>query len=197
MRISLVALLLAVLAVNACAEMVIIEGDGFEFDVIEIDQSKTIARKTEDYLDKRVPKINGTIQLENPPTTATEESVRRVDVTYTYPYDVADKAGNTLRRKGDTFNPLTKVTIPELIVVSGKNEMQLIWAQNYKDENLAPTSMIVLIDGNWVDARNKGVEAYRLSDRLQQRLHITHVPCLVTQDGSEVLIHEFSAKDIK
>lgn len=183
-------------AMNVCAEMVIIEGDGFSFDVIEADQTKTIARKTRQYLENTEIKDNGSIALNNPPQIATEERERYVDTTYTYPRDVADKDGNILRKKGDTFNPLTKVTMPDLIVVSGKSEAQLTWAQNYKDEHLAPTSMIVLADGNWVEARNKGIEAYRLSDRLQQRLQITHIPCLVTQEGDEAKIHEFNAEDI-
>jgi len=198
----LTACLLVLLAVNARAinghtEMVIIEGDGYEFDVAENDQTEAIAKKTQEYLENRGIPVNGNVELNNPLLTATEESVRRVDITYTYPKDVAGKDGKILRKAGDTFNPLTKVTMPDLIVVSGKSETQLAWAERFKEENLSPSAMIVLADGNWKTVRKElGIEAYRLSDRLQQRLQLTHVPCTVSQDGEEIVIHEYSAEDL-
>lgn len=195
-------LLLCLLPITAHTELIIIEGDGYAYDVIESDQTQLIARKTGEYLNrKNIPLVTGEkgiVKLVNPPKPARKERSRRVDVTYTYTKDVADKDGNIVRGAGDKYNPLTSLVMPSLIVVSGRSEAQLLWATKFKEENLSPTSMIILSDGNWVNVRKKyGIEAYRLSDRLQKRLQITHVPCTVMQDGSEVVIHEYNMEDIE
>lgn len=189
-------LLFSLVVETADAKMIIIEGDGYDFPVVEKDQTKIIANKTRQYLDNTNIEDDGSINLKKPPAVSTKESIRRVDATYTFPYDIADKDGKILRSQGETFNPLTEVSIPDLIVVDGSSEAQLLWARQYREENLDPTSMIVLSGGNWIAARGKGVAAYRLSEKLQHRLQITHVPCLITQDGEDVVIHEFNAEDL-
>lgn len=168
----------------------VFEGDGLSYPVQELSEAERIKKLTEEYLGN--PKNNDRymVILATPVKSTTRDRQRVVDLTYTYERDILGKGGEVIRKKGDRYNPLDSVTLPNFIIIDGEDEDQIEWAKE-KQLELGLGSQILITNGSFLRVKRRhNLRVFRLTDSLQKRLHITHVPCTVIQEENKIVISE-------
>lgn len=118
------------------------------------------------------------------------------DPTFVLNRDIEDAAGNILFIKGTKVNPLTKVKLHSILFFfNADDKRQIKWALE-QSKNFSYVKYI-LTQGNIKDAGRL------LNNRvyfdqyvtLTRKFGITHIPCLVMQDGLRLKIQEFKLKE--
>lgn len=174
--------------------MEIFEGSGEAYTVTEPDQTEKISSLTQKHLaDERKSTLDEEryrVSLKNPPGYAIEDRTKEVDLTYVFKNDIIGKDGVIIRKKGDSYNPLDRLVMPDLLVIDGENENHIKWAIEQKEDLY--DYMILITSGSFLTVgRLYKLRVYRLTDSLQRRFQITHIPCAVTQDGNKVMVMEY------
>jgi conjugal transfer pilus assembly protein TraW len=119
---------------------------------------------------------------------AERDSIRDVIPFFTLPFDIPDKDGHVLYRKGFTFNPLEHLKLSNALLIVRPE--QLDWALGAA----ASTDMILLAGGNALkasEARRRPV--YLLEPKLAERLKIAAAPSRVWQEGAVLKVQEIAA----
>lgn len=81
--------------------------------------------------------------------------------------------------------------MPSLLIVDGEDEEQVKWAIG-KKEDFSGEYMILLTNGSFKTIlREYQLRVFRLTDSLQKRFEITHVPCSVIQEGNKIIVSEY------
>ena len=122
---------------------------------------------------------------------ANEKRVVWVDPTVTIKADIRDAEGKLLFPSGTKVNPFDHVNLTKpLLFVDGTDSEQMDRAMQEKDRS--PHLKIILIKGNpFLLMERHGISLYfDQSARLINKLGITHVPTLVTQDGKRLRLEE-------
>ena len=120
---------------------------------------------------------------------ATEEATRVFTPDYITPFDVTDKDGNILYRKGFRYNVLEHVRLPMRIVVFRNRQSHLEWVRTNRK-----ASDILLLSGPGLNAVINELEppVYLLSNRISERLGLEKIPCIAEQEHHHFLIREFN-----
>jgi len=126
---------------------------------------------------------------------ATKDRVRRVDPTYTLPFDIPDGKGGILYPAGYTFNPLDYIFLSRvLVVIDGGRREQVTWLKSlgyFRDMK----TMVLLTGGNYYDlSKELRVPVYYLDDILAERLGIERVPSVAVQKGNRMEVSEYAVK---
>jgi conjugal transfer pilus assembly protein TraW len=178
--------------------LTVIEGQGRAYPIAEASQADQVkkaynrqkqsaARPSQEELEKK-----WIVRLEKTPTTAMEERVREVDVTFTLPFDLKDAKGNIIYPEGYTYNPLARISMTRLIVIDGTDEEQIRWAVERREE-LQPAK-ILLSKGSLVKVKRQyGIRTFHLNDQIMERMQIEQVPCTVVQNDGLLEVTEYRA----
>lgn len=176
------------------AKLIIYKGDGNTYDVNENDKTKDIEEKTLNYLkrDNQNKAVDNRfrVKLKKQVLQSELNRTKRVDVTHTFKEDIKHE-GIIIQKAGDRFNPLESVHMTNLIIIDGENENQIDWAIGKEKELTGKTKILISNGSSNIIKMNYGIRVYRLTDDMQKLYQITHVPCTVSQDGKELLVHEY------
>ena len=178
------------------AKLITYQGDGNTYDVTEKDKTKEIEEKTLNYLkrDNQNTSVDDRfrVKLKEQVFKSELNRTKKVDVTHTFKEDLKYE-GTVIQHAGDRFNPLESVRMTNLIIIDGENENQIYWAIGKEKEFLGKGKTKILISNGSsnVIKTNHGIRVYRLNDDMKKLYQITHVPCTVSQDGKELLVHEY------
>ena len=176
------------------AKLITYQGDGNTYDVTEKDKTKEIEEKTLNYLkrDNQNTSVDDRfrVKLKEQVFKSELNRTKKVDVTHTFKEDIKHE-GTVIQKAGDRFNPLESVHMTNLIIIDGENENQIDWAIGKEKEFTGKTKILISNGSSNIIKINYGIRVYRLTDDMQKLYQITHVPCTVSQDGKELLVHEY------
>jgi conjugal transfer pilus assembly protein TraW len=129
-------------------------------------------------------------------TTTDNPKTFYYDPTFVLNRDIEDATGHILFSKGTKTNPLSKVKLHSvLLFFNADDKRQITWAL-YQGKQFSYVKYI-LTQGNIKDAGTS------LNNRiyfdqygtLTKKFGITHIPCLVMQEGLQLKIQEFKLKE--
>lgn len=110
--------------------------------------------------------------------------------------DLTDHLGARFYKAGDSLNPLEHMTISkEYVFIDGDRPKQVQWAlQKQRQTNI----MIILVNGDPINLM-KEHQAHLYFDQegaMTQRFQLTHVPCVMRQEGKMLRITEMTEKEL-
>ncbi len=118
-------------------------------------------------------------------TKATKSREYKFDPTITLNRDLKDHRGQVFAKKGDSFNPLTRISYTKsMIFIDGEDEKQVQWMLSQAN------TLIVLTAGAPLDLEKK-IERVVYFDQhglITKRLGIEHVPAIVSQKEGETVL---------
>ena len=118
---------------------------------------------------------------------ATEDRSRMFTPEYVTPFDVTDKDGNLVYRKGFRYNILEHVVLPMRIMVFGRYHLE--WVRSNRKE----TDVLLLADDGLKKVmKDLGVTVYPMTGKISSRLGVEKVPAIVKQKNDHFLIQEFN-----
>jgi len=135
--------------------------------------------------------------LENPApvvgiTTTTVARTWTLAPSMTLYHTLYGADGQVIAPAGTVINPLDRVNLNEtLVFFDARDIAQVAWAQAFLAKATGPVKPI-LVAGNWVDL-SKAWQRQVYVDvhgNITHRLQITHIPCVVTQQGHYLQIQE-------
>lgn len=148
-----------------------------------VDWSKVIKREL-------IEEYGGSGDRMNLPRAVRDRSFP-VDMTYTLQIEIPDGKGGVLYPKGYTFNPLDYINFTKtLVVINGSDSEQVKWfvASEYKGR---VDVMLLLTEGRYGRLGKKlGVPLFYADRQIVERLHLTAVPSVVKQEGTEMVVRE-------
>jgi conjugal transfer pilus assembly protein TraW len=111
--------------------------------------------------------------------------------------DLADHNGTRFYQAGTSVNPLNQITLSkEYLFIDGDRPRQVAWALNYKKNKPA---LIVLVKGDPMRLmRDVGVQVFfDQEEAMAKRFQLTHVPCSMAQEGTNLRITEWVEDDLE
>jgi len=125
-------------------------------------------------------------------TRAPSTHVFKYDPTIVIPYDIYGAHGEVLYRMGTKLNPLTRVSLRKpLIFFNSDDKEEVIWAIN-QDKNLNGEDKLILVQGSLFEQMKQWKRKiyFDQAGTLIHKLGIKHLPAIVTQEGTHLLIKE-------
>ena len=113
---------------------------------------------------------------------ATENRTFTVDMTYTLEFDIPDGKGGILYPKGYTFNPLSYVQLPNiLVVIDASDDRQVKWLSS--SEYITDYRTMLLITGGsaWDTAHRLERPVFYATRQIVDRLQLKAVPSVIRQ----------------
>jgi conjugal transfer pilus assembly protein TraW len=138
--------------------------------------------------------------LPTPNTTLTPTTEHRTylfNPSISLDRDLADHNGTRFYQAGTSVNPLNQITLSkEYLFIDGDRPHQVAWALNYKKNKAA---MIVLVKGDPMRLmRDAGVQVFfDQEEAMAKRFQLTHVPCSMAQEGTNLRITEWVEDDLE
>jgi len=137
----------------------------------------------------RPPPVKGLTTTDNPKTFY-------YDPTYVLDKNIEDDKGKIIAKVGTIINPLDTIKLHGvLFLLDADDKRQIKWAL----ENVKKYVYVkhILIRGNIKDAGNvlKDRIYFDQDGLITKKLGITHIPCIVKQEGKKLKIEEFSLKN--
>ena len=126
-------------------------------------------------------------------TTTGEPKIFYYDPSYLVTRDIPE--ANV--KRGQVFNPLDKVSLSSIpIFIDGDDQRQVLWVK--KQYQQLKSIKLILVKGNIQEvAKVLGVRVYfDQSGVLTNKLGVTHVPSIVTQEGKKLQIREIGESDL-
>jgi conjugal transfer pilus assembly protein TraW len=117
------------------------------------------------------------------------------DPTYVVSEDLKDHQGRVFAKKGTRINPLEKVSLSsDLLFIDGDDEDQVAFAKAHLEKG---TCKLILIKGEPLDLSEElqTLVYFDQQGSLTQKLNITQVPALVTQEGLRLRIEEIELEE--
>lgn len=111
-------------------------------------------------------------------------------------HDIADHNGNVFYKKGTSLNPLTVMTLSkEYVFIDGTRDKQIEWSKKMMAEK---NIMIILVDGDPMRImKDHHITVFFDQDgEMVKRFELTHVPCVMRQEGQKLQITEIPEKDM-
>lgn len=137
----------------------------------------------------------------NPPpvsflTTTDRPSVHYYDPTFVLNRNIYNAKGKLIFKKGTTANPLNLVPLREtLIFFDGRDVRQVNWAK--AQERHYSYIKFILTGGNIKTAsKTFGKVYFDQGGKLSQKLGITNIPDVVTQDGKRLKVQEIGTSSL-
>lgn len=127
----------------------------------------------------------------------TRHHVFYVDPTIRLTHDLTDAKGHVIRYRGETLNPLDRVTMHKrLILFNGDDHEQVEWVAQHrraaKPEAGRQADMLILVRGDV----SEQVQHFRQTiyfdqhGQFSRRFQLQHVPAVVSQDGMQLRVEE-------
>lgn len=189
---------------------------GHTFEIIEPDLLKQIEDKLQtlerngelskhnDILVKKAAKAIHTPQPVKGITKTATDRTFYYDPSMTAPYDLKDHHGRVFHQAGTKINPLKFRALPApLIFIDGEDKAQVSWAQTFLVETVHLQSSsppkIILTSGSPFKLMKQWNQRQRVyfdqAGRLTDKLGISHVPAIVTQEGLKLKVSEIALKE--
>lgn len=150
-----------------------------------IDWSKVVKRKT-------IEGYDGPPDRVHLPRAARDRRFP-VDMTWTLAADIPDGKGGVLYPQGYTFNPLDYVTFTKtLVVIDGNDPAQVKWFATSEYKGRIDV-MLLLTEGPYRTLGKKlDVPLFYADSAIIERLRLSAVPSVVSQEGKVMLVNEFA-----
>ncbi|MBU4237127.1 MAG: hypothetical protein KKI01_12490 [Proteobacteria bacterium] len=122
--------------------------------------------------------------------TAKKDRTFFVDMTYTLDHDIPGENGEIMYERGLTWNPLDYVSPPELVVINGESAKQVEWFE--KSPYYKNLKIKLLISAGFAAPLIKQLDrpVFYLTKTIADRLQLTAVPCVITQNGKKMMVQE-------
>ncbi|MDP5012431.1 MAG: hypothetical protein NWR39_00270 [Pseudomonadota bacterium] len=130
-------------------------------------------------------------------TATTEHRTYLFNPSISLDRDLADHNGTRFYQAGRKVNPLNQITLSkEYLFIDGDRPRQVAWALNYKKSKAA---MIILVKGDPMRLmRDAGVQVFfDQEEAMAKRFQLTHVPCSMAQEGTNLRITEWVEDDLE
>jgi conjugal transfer pilus assembly protein TraW len=130
-------------------------------------------------------------------TATTEHRTYLFNPSISLDRDLADHNGTRFYQAGTSVNPLNQITLSkEYLFIDGDRPRQVAWALNYKKNKPA---LIVLVKGDPMRLmRDVGVQVFfDQEEAMAKRFQLTHVPCSMAQEGTNLRITEWVEDDLE
>ncbi len=111
--------------------------------------------------------------------------------------DISDARGHVLYPKGMNVNALSQLPSyqPCWLFFNADDEAQMNWAQHQKTS--CPNPKLILTGGaiNTAEKKLHAVIYFDQAGKITSKLHITHIPAIVTRKGNRLVIVEQAIKE--
>jgi conjugal transfer pilus assembly protein TraW len=128
---------------------------------------------------------------------ATERVTRYMDPSIAYDQDLSDQNGQVFYHKGDPINPLSYLTLTKsYLFIDGDSDKEVAFAKKLKCEK---NIKIILVKGPVLKLRHetKSDISFDQNGVMIKRFGLTHIPCLVSQEGTLLKIDEWDKASIE
>ena len=122
--------------------------------------------------------------------TAKRDRTFFVDMTYTLDHDIPGENGEIMYKRGLTWSPLDYVSPPELVVINGEDAKQVEWFE--KSPYFKNLKIKLLTSAGFAAPLIKQLQrpVFYLTKTIADRLQLTAVPCVITQNGKKMMVQE-------
>jgi len=162
-----------------------------------VNDEEEIKKKIAEYKRKSLNKIEN---LENSfsskLTSATENSVWRIDTSFILDHDISDGKGGVLYKKGYRYDPKDYLRFTRnVVVLNGDNKDEILWAKNkglFQNRNFK-----ILITGGKIVSLMRDVHSriYFYTKEVHNRFKLKHTPTIIRQERDKYLYaYEFKIK---
>lgn len=110
--------------------------------------------------------------------------------------DLIDHEGTRFYKKGDVVNPFDYMTLTkEYLFIDGNRPKQVVWAMA---QNKLRKVMIILVSGNPMQImKDYGIQVFFDQEgEMVKRFQLSHVPCMIAQDGKMLRILEIPEEEL-
>jgi len=110
--------------------------------------------------------------------------------------DVSDHHGTRFYKAGDTLNPLEHMTLSkDYVFIDGDRPKQVEWALQKQHQ---ANTFIVLVKGDPLNLMKEHQTNvfYDQEGAMTHRFHLTHVPCVMQQEGKWLRITEVTEEEL-
>ena len=153
-------------------------------------------------IDKHNIEINKKIidKAQNPASTnlprCKKSNSHIIDPSMTLTHDIKDHKGNILFKAGTKVNPLSQISIEEIVLINGNDESQVkLYKQKYKDK----TNTLILLGGNY-GLLKKSLSSELYFDQTGEwikKFKIESLPAILSQEDKSIRVHEINIEDLE
>ena len=173
------------------------------FEILEQSFSSMMLEKLSKVdIDKHNIEINKKIidKAQNPASTnlprCKKSKSHIIDPSMTLNQDIHDHKGNILFKAGTKVNPLSQISIEEIVLINGNDKEQIAWyKQKYKDK----TNTLILLGGNYESLKKElGSELYfDQTGEWVKKFKIESLPAILSQEDKIIRVHEINIEDLE
>ncbi len=153
-------------------------------------------------IDKHNIEINKKIidKAQNPASTnlprCKKSTSHIIDPSMTLNQDIKDHNGKVLFKAGTKINPLSQISIEEIVLINGNDESQVKWyKQNYRNK----VNTLILLGGNY-ESLKKELSSELYFDQKGEwvkKFKIESLPALLVQEDKSIRVHEINIEDVE
>jgi conjugal transfer pilus assembly protein TraW len=130
--------------------------------------------------------------------TAQKEKMFLVDMTYTLDRDIADEKGNVVYPTGYTFNPLSYVAYPGILVIlNGNSPTQVAWFKR-SEYSKDLKAKLLITDGSYAEL-SKALKrpVFYANQAVIEVFQVKAVPSVVQQKGALMEVREILVSEMR
>ena len=153
-------------------------------------------------IDKHNIEINKKIidKAQNPASTnlprCKKSTSHIIDPSMTLNQDIHDHKGNILFKSGTKINPLSQISIEEIVLINGNDESQVKW---YKQKYRNKVNTLILLGGNY-ESLKKELSSELYFDQKGEwvkKFKIESLPAILSQEDKIIRVHEINIEDVE
>lgn len=167
--------------------------EGTTYEIIEPDLLLEIQQKAKQVDWKKLQRnMKHTQDVVHLPIAQEDRSYSHTPITI-LPFEVKDKDGKILYPKGFKFNPLKYTTLPNQLIVLG-SPRHLKTVSNFSPLVSSDDTLLVANMNVVAFIKQTGRRAFLLTQDAIKRLGVKRVPAVISQQGSQFLIQEYTPR---